>query len=286
MKIKKIKIDDAEIFTSLNFREKFKILSFFTTRKGGMSTDNFNGLNTAYHVGDNPSSVYKNRLKILNLFGYGSNINLVSLNQIHSNKILVIDECFLKENFTPENVNSGFTDQNSSLKYSADAVMTDIPKIPLMVMGADCNLILVADVKNRVVAAVHAGWKGVLNRIILNVLEIFTGKFNSQLKDIYVFFGPSIRKCCFKVNEDVFNLFLQEFNEIFDYKKFMNRAGNTDYFFIDLVYIILNDILKAGILKENIFDTGICTCCDNEGLFYSYRKEKNTGRQAGIIMIE
>jgi len=285
MKIKKEKIGDVEVFTSQDFRSKFKILLLFTTKKGGLSSDNYNSLNIAYHVGDNPLNVYKNRLKILNLFGYGNNINLISLNQIHSNKILVIDEHFLRKNHVPESRSTVFSIPDSSLTYSADGIITDILKLPVMVMGADCNLILMADVKNRVVAAVHAGWRGVLSQIILNMLDTFTDKFNSKLEDIYVFFGPSIRKCCFKVNEDVFNLFYRKFFETSD-RKSMNWKKDSNYFFIDLVNIILNDIIKAGIPGKNISDIDICTCCNNEDLFYSYRKKRETGRHAGIILLE
>ena len=286
MKIKKDKIGDVEIFTSPGFRKKFKILLLFTTRRKGFSTDNYNSLNTAYHVGDNPLNVNKNRLKILNLLGCDKNTSLISLNQIHSNKILVIDEGFLKENFLSENKNSGFTNLGSSLLYSADGMITDILKVPIMVMGADCNLILMADVKNKVVAAVHAGWRGVLNQIILNAINTFTSRFNSKPEDIYIFFGPSIRKCCFKVDENVFNLFYRKFYEASFYEKITDKEKNTNYFFIDLVNIMRNDIIKTRIPEKNIFDTGICTCCNNEDLFYSYRKEKETGRQAGIIMLE
>ncbi|MDD5658627.1 MAG: peptidoglycan editing factor PgeF [Actinomycetota bacterium] len=284
MEIKKIEIDDVTIFTSPNFREKFKILQCFTTRRGGTSTGCFDSLNTAYHVGDNPINVYENRTKILSLFGYDDSISMVSLSQVHGNDILIIDENYLKNN--PKSASDNCMDQDLLFKYYADAIITNIPKIPVMVMGADCNLILITDTKNKIVAAVHAGWKGVLNHIVLNVLESMTNKFNSHLKDIYVFFGPSIRKCCFKVNKDVLDSFLQEFVKVMDYEEFIFKETNADYFFIDLIYIMLNEILKAGILKENISDVGICTCCDNEGLFYSYRKEKNTGRQAGVIMIE
>lgn len=208
MEIKKIEIDDVKIFTSPNFREKFKILQCFTTREGGTSTGCFDSLNTAYHVGDDPFNVYKNRTKILSLFGYNNSINMISLNQVHGNDILIIDENFLKNN--PKSTNDNCMDQDLLFKYYADAIITNIPKTPIMVMGADCNLILITDTKNKIVAAVHAGWKGVLNHIILNVLESMTNKFNSQLKDIYVFFGPSIRKCCFKVNKDVFDFIFTE----------------------------------------------------------------------------
>lgn len=289
MEIKKIKINDLTVFIPLKLKEKYNILSFFTTRNGGFGSGKYDSLNIAYHVGDDPKTVKKNRLKILNVFGYDDKtVNLVSANQIHSSKILIINERFLKENPSFENnvFNFNPSDLNSSNIFSADGMITGIPKLPLMVMGADCNLILFADIRNKIIAAVHAGWKGVLNQIALNVLDAFKDEFNSNLKNVYVFFGPSIRKCCFRVSEDIFDLFYRKFNKTLKYEEIKDYTGRSKYFYIDLINIILNDMIKSAVLEKNIFDLGLCTCCNPENLFFSYRKEQETGRQAGIIMIE
>ena len=148
MKIEKIEKENTIIFTSLELRKKHKILFFFTSKKGGYSRGKYKSLNLGYHVEDNPENVCKNRAKVLNLFGFGRTEGFFSLNQTHSDKIFNIDDKFIEDNpglikempyfLTPD-----------TLKISADGLITNISKIPLMVMAADCNLILMADIKKK-----------------------------------------------------------------------------------------------------------------------------------------
>jgi YfiH family protein len=285
MKIEKIEKDNTIIFTSLELRKKYKILLFFTSKKGGYSSGKYRSLNLGYHVEDDPENVSKNRNKVLNLFGCGKTAGLFSLNQIHSDKIFNIDDKFIEDN--PGSV-KGMPDSLTpdTLQISADGLITNISMIPLMVMAADCNLILMADIKKRVIGAVHAGWKGVLKKIELNAINMFKSKYDSDLKDILVFIGPSIRKCCFKVTRETLNLFFNKYKNNLPVEKLKNGSDDIDYYFIDLVKIIKNNLINSGIPKKNIFDLGLCTFCNEDNLFFSYRKERKTGRHAGIIMLE
>jgi YfiH family protein len=285
MKIEKIEKENTVIFTSLKLRKKYKILLFFTSKKGGYSSGKYKSLNLGYHVKDNPENVIKNRNKVLNLFDCGETAELFSLKQIHSDKIFNIDNNFIEDNpGLIKEIPQLFTSE--TLNVSADGLITNISKIPLMIMGADCNLILMADIKKRVIAAVHAGWKGVIKKIELNAINIFKSKYDSDLKDILVFIGPSIRKCCFKVTKETLDLFLDNYKNDLPVKKLKNSSDDIDYYFIDLVKIIKNNLFISGIPKKNIFDLGLCTFCNEDNLFFSYRKEKKTGRHAGVIMLE
>jgi YfiH family protein len=285
MKIEKIEKENTVIFTSLKLRKKYKILLFFTSKKGGYSSGKYKSLNLGYHVKDNPENVIKNRNKVLNLFDCGETAELFSLKQIHSDKIFNIDNNFIEDNpGLIKEIPQLFTSE--TLNISADGLITNISKIPLMIMGADCNLILMADIKKRVIAAVHAGWKGVIKKIELNAINIFKSKYDSDLKDILVFIGPSIRKCCFKVTKETLDLFLDNYKNDLPVKKLKNSSDDIDYYFIDLVKIIKNNLFISGIPKKNIFDLGLCTFCNEDNLFFSYRKEKKTGRHAGVIMLE
>jgi YfiH family protein len=285
MKIEKIEKENTVIFTSLKLRKKYKILLFFTSKKGGYSSGKYKSLNLGYHVKDNPENVIKNRNKVLNLFDCGETAELFSLKQIHSDKIFNIDNNFIEDNpGLIKEIPQLFTSE--TLNVSADGLITNISKIPLMIMGADCNLILMADIKKRVIAAVHAGWKGVIKKIELNAINIFKSKYDSDLKDILVFIGPSIRKCCFKVTKETLDLFLDNYKNDLPVKKLKNSSDDIGYYFIDLVKIIKNNLFISGIPKKNIFDLGLCTFCNEDNLFFSYRKEKKTGRHAGVIMLE
>jgi hypothetical protein len=285
MKLEKIEKDNTIIFTSLELRKKYKILLFFTSKKGGYSSGKYKSLNLAYNVEDNPENVIRNRDKILNLFSCQKNTGLLSLKQTHSDKILNINDKLIEDipGLTKE-IPGSFASETSSI--SADGLITNIPMIPLMVMAADCNLILMADIKKRVIAAVHAGWKGVIQSIELNAVNMFKSEYGSDLNDIIVFIGPSIRKCCFKVTLETFNIFFDKYKSNLPVKKVKNTSDGIDYYFIDLVKIIKDDLIVSGISKKNIFDLGLCTFCNKNDLFFSYRKDNKTGRHAGIIMLE
>lgn len=285
MKLEKIEKDDSIVFTSLELREKYKILLLFTSKKGGYSRGKYKSLNMGYHVEDSQENVNKNRNKVTSFLNCKKKSGLLSLDQTHSDKICIIDDRFIEDN--PKSFKE-ISEVNSTEipSISADGLITNISMIPLMVMAADCNLILMADVKKRVIAAVHAGWKGVIKKIDLKTLDIFKSKYGSDLKDIIIFMGPSIRKCCFKVTQETLDIFKNEYKNNLPVKKSKISSEGIDYYFIDLVKIIKNNLINSGILKRNIFDLGLCTFCNEEDLFFSYRQDKKTGRHAGIIMLE
>jgi len=287
MKLNKIEKENTIIFTSLELREKYKILLFFTSKKGGYSSGEYNSLNLGYHVEDKPENVTKNRSKVLNLFDCGGTAGLFSLNQTHSDKIFIIDEKFVKDNLELTEKTTGLAVAvNKKSSIPADGLITNIRFIPLMVMAADCNLILMADIKKRVIGAVHAGWKGVIKKIEVKAVNIFKSKYKSDLKDMLIFIGPSIRECCFKVTDETFNIFFNKYKDNLPAKKQKKGVDGIDYYFIDLVKIIKQNLISSGISKKNIYDLGLCTFCNEDNLFFSYRKEKKTGRHAGIIMLE
>jgi len=285
MKIEKIELDNTIVFTSLELKEKHKILLFFTSRKGGFSSGEYRSLNLGYHTGDDPENVSKNRNKLLKIFSSSGVSGMFSLNQIHGDNIFDINNEFIENN--PELIkNTPSFSVHSPSDISADGLITNISMIPLMVMGADCNLILMADVKKKAVAAIHAGWKGVLKKIELKAVNMFKANYGSDLEDIFVFIGPSIRNCCFKVTKETLDLFTNIYKNNLPSKRLKKDSGNTDYYSVDLVRIIKNNLINSGIPKNNITDSGMCTFCNEDNLFFSYRKEKITGRHAGIIMIE
>ena len=285
MKIEKIERENTIIFTSLELREKHKILLFFTSRKGGFSSGEYDSLNLGYHVGDDPENVNKNRDKLFDLLKFSSSTGFISLNQEHSDRIIDIDGRFIESNPDLTGIKPYFSIHNQS-KISADGLITGISLAPLIVMAADCNLILITDIKKRVVAAVHAGWRGVLKKIELNAVNLIKENYGSDSNDIFVFIGPSIRKCCFKVTEEILNLFIETFKKNLPVQKVKNSLNSSKYYLIDLVEIIKNNLINSGIPKNNIIDSGLCTYCNKDNLFFSYRKDKKTGRHAGIIMLE
>ncbi|MDZ7837163.1 MAG: polyphenol oxidase family protein [Actinomycetota bacterium] len=146
-----------------------------------------------------------------------------------------------------------------------------------MVMGADCNLMMVVDTKNRVIAAVHSGWKGTLKKILHKTIGHLEQSYDSVAGNLLLYLGPSIRKCCYHVKEDLVKRFIKIFGE----GNYYYRKNNNIY--LDLAGLNIKQARDAGLMDNNIFDSGICTFCDER--FFSYRRNKVTGRQAAIGMI-
>jgi YfiH family protein len=262
--VKKTPLKDFPTYTYPYLRDNHKIIFCFTTRHGGFSRGRFKSLNVDYNVGDDRTDVKKNRELILEKIGFNSSEKIYSIRQIHGSRIIKINK---DKNYDSDEVFE-----------EADCIITDKRDFPVMVMGADCNLILIADVKRKVVAAVHAGWKGTLYGLISKAVLFMEDIFKSRTEDLFVSFGPSIRRCCYRVSDSL----LQEFIKKFGNKDFYTKKNNG--VFLDLVKVNYIQLQELSVRKENIFDCGTCTCCDPG--FFSYRKNKVTGRQAGIAIIE
>jgi YfiH family protein len=250
-------------FLTFPFMEKYGLFCYFTSRYKGYSAKPYRSLNLAYHVGDDKNAVKKNRQLVLEKLLKKNNGYLYSACQVHENNILHIKE--------------GMDHTDGSIDIEADALMTGHNNTPVMVMGADCTLIILADIRNRAVCTVHAGWKGTLNGILTVALEVFSGKFGSGTGEIMVFIGPCIRQCCYEIGTSL----AESFTEKFGRGNYLSSKKRKAY--LDLAGLNRRQALDSGIAPGNIIDTGICTACNNK--YYSYRKEKITGRQAAVAMV-
>ncbi|HEY4695866.1 MAG TPA: peptidoglycan editing factor PgeF [Candidatus Hydromicrobium sp.] len=262
--IEKILIHNLPVYLFTYLRNNHGIVLCFTTRNGGYSNGKFKSLNIDYYTGDSRVNVRKNREIILKRLGLKRMRKIYSAKQVHGNNIL--------------NINKNINLDSDNILREADCLITNLKDIPIMVMGADCNLILMADISKKVVAAIHAGWKGTLQELVTKVILYMKKGFGSKNKDIFVAFGPSIRKCCYKIDNQV----LKKFTDKFGYGNFFIKKNND--IFLDLININYMQLKKSGISEENISDCGECTYCDQD--FFSYRRNKVTGRQAGIAIIE
>ena len=209
--------------------------------------------NIAYHVTDDKTSVDKARENLSYKYNFPLD-NLQYMDQIHSNLVNTIS---CKTN-----------------PQTCDALVTNKPNTPLMVMVADCIPILFFDLVKKVIGVAHAGRVGTFEKIAVNTINKMQNEYNSHPKDIKVILGPSIQKCCYEVNKQMYQFVKENFGE-----EFVNNRN------IDLQGINKKQLLKAGIKEENINISPICTKCSNKP-FFSYRNDKTCGRFAGIIMLK
>ena len=208
--------------------------------------------NLAYHVNDIKENVDKNRQAVALKMEY-KNEDLVYMNQIHGNNVQIVDK------------------NSPKLIENCDGIITKEKELPLMVMVADCIPILFFDEIQGVIAAVHAG----RNSTFLKIAQITANKMINELgcnaNNIKVIMGPSIHECCYEVSDELVNIVKTSFGEKF-------CKGNN----IDLHGINVKLLEEVGIRHIRISE--ICTKCSNEP-FYSFRKDKHTGRFAGIITL-
>lgn len=205
-------------------------------------------------------------------------INVVKCNQEHTKNVKVVDE----------KINIDKPDFNLDEYSATDGLITNKSNFILATTNADCILLMFFDPIKKVIANVHSGWKGTLQRISVIAVNKMIKDFNCNPKDIICCICPSIRKCHFEVDKDVKVMFENEFkdltndllNSIIEYKESKNK------WYIDTVLINKQILKDIGLKEENIIDSGICSVC-NSDLIHSFRVEKeNYGLETALIELK
>ncbi|HEU5411880.1 MAG TPA: peptidoglycan editing factor PgeF [Candidatus Acidoferrales bacterium] len=268
----------------------------FSTRPGGVSvlpspaphahqSRAENVLNLGLTAWDSRPNVDKNRVRLLAALG-ARKMQLVTLRQIHSDIVHVVST-------PPQTVLQG------------DALITATPCLLLAIQTADCIPILLADPGHRAVAAIHAGWRGTLARIAAKTVGRMQMEFSTRPKDLIAVIGPGISQCCYQVGPDVVKNFAAKFSNARDwfegpFDQLASGEGPNPLpwltmmppghqpppprCMLDLKAANSAILAEAGLSAKNIFATDLCTSCRTD-LFFSYRREKNTGRMLSVIGI-
>lgn len=168
--------------------------------------------------------------------------------------------------------------------WDVDGLITDRPNITFSLGYADCTPLFLYDPVKKVIGDIHSGWKGTLQKIGQKAVYKMIDIYGCNPKDIICCIGPSIRKCHFEVDVDVYEMFYKEFlytNRISDI--IIKENINDAKYYIDTVLINKLILQEAGLKEENIIDSKICTVC-NSNLMHSYRVDKElAGRNTAII---
>jgi len=222
------------------------------TRLGGVSPAPFDSFNVAFGLTDGERNVRENRDRIKKNFGIEA---LVSGRQVHGEKIAVI-----AENPVTDLVVDG-----------CDGLITDVAGIGLMIQHADCQAILLDDPVNRAVGIVHAGWRGSVVNIARKTVEAMQRSYGTDAADLKAAISPSLGPCCAE-----FINYKQELPATFF--KYQVKPNHFDFWAISR-----DQLCHAGIRSENIAVANQCTVCNPD--YFSYRREKVTGRCASVIGI-
>lgn len=219
-----------------------------TLRTGGLSAGAFESMNPALHVNDNAETVLKNRQIISQMLNLPS--EPVWLEQIHSNRIICADKSLPLE--------------------QADASYTDQAEVVCVVMTADCLPILLANRDGVEIAAIHAGWRGLLSGVISNSVA----RFNSG--QVIAWLGPAIGPDRFEVGNEVKSAFITKSDKF----KTAFKQISQDKYLADIYQLAKMELAMLGI--NQVYGGGFCTVTD-EQRFYSYRRNGETGRMATMI---
>ncbi len=241
----------------------------FSTRLGGCSSGEFATLNTAYHTGDRENNVIENRRRFFHLFNYDYR-EVVSAAQVHGTALAVVNR---------ENRGEGAL--SGSARKKCDALVTTEERLPLTAYSADCMLIYFVSKQMPLIALAHAGWRGTLGGIGINVIRFLQSNYGADPQQMLVALSPAICRSCYRVDEETAELFSSAGWSSSAYQE----PAAEDGFKLDLTAVNKEQMVINGIKTENLSSTGLCTSC-NRDLFYSYRRDRGiTGRMLGFIAI-
>jgi YfiH family protein len=236
------------------------LLHGFMGRRGGKSVGPYAGLNVSYRVGDDPKIVSQNICDMKQAVGIHDG-RIVTMKQVHGADIVEVKDKNLKE------------------AGPADGLVTQENEILPAVLTADCVPILFVAPRHKVVAAVHAGWRGTLAGIAAKTTQLLEEKYHVPPTGVEVALGPSIGGCCYEVKEDVMGPLREKWGKLAQESVTKKNAKTL----LDLRRLNSGVLEQAGIPTGQIFSIGPCTSCAAQE-FFSYRREgEATGRQMSFI---
>jgi YfiH family protein len=210
--------------------------------------------NLSYSVDDEKEIVDSNRALFFNELGL--NEKMVSFQkQVHEDKI---------------NTVSSFGSCGES-----DALITTTRNLGLAISSADCPAIFIYDPKEKVIAAIHSGWKGTEKKILYKTIQKLKNHFNSVAANLICYIGPSISQKNYEVGEEVASKFHKEFVYI-----------NKNKFYLDVTGANYKMLIEEGVKRTNIQVSGLCSY-EYENILHSYRRDgQKSGRALGVIAMK
>lgn len=232
------------------------VVALTTMRERGVSKKPFDHFNLADHVGDDPVSVNSCRSSLLDECEGLHSVQW--LEQTHSTSVVIAGD---------------------TLRPRADACVSQQQGVACAVMTADCLPLLFYSQSNGMIAACHAGWRGLAAGIINNTVA----QMNSPADDVLVWMGPAISQTNFEVGSEVRQAFMNAVsfnNSPTVVSAFVENSLRADYYFADLYQLARICLLALGI--DKVYGGDLCTYAHADR-FYSYRRDGNTGRMASLI---
>ena len=242
----------------------------FSTRRGGVSEGMWESLNLGVGRGDDPDHVRENYRRFFAAAGVKAG-QVAMTNQIHGGVVRTVTTADLH------------ADPCDKVGYEADGLMTDLPGVALVVYSADCIPILFYDPVRRVIAAVHAGWRGTAAGIATAAVQRMESVYGSERGDILAAIGPGIGPDCFETHEDVPNAMTAALSTAVLQHIRIKENGK---FAVDLKAINAMRLEQAGLEPAHIAVSDLCTACHPDR-FWSHRIQGTSrGSMAAVIQLQ
>lgn len=254
-------------FTCLPLEEA-GFVNAFSTRLGGISRLPENALQLAFK-NEEAARVRENRRRFLSAIGT-PRYHLVTPEQTHSAYVSVIEKSALP-----------VLQMNEKKELSGDALISDLPRVLAGVKTADCLSILIGDPEKGAFAAVHAGWRGTLSRVLEKTIRVLETRFGSNPLNCLAALGPAACEKCYLVGLDVVEPFRSEFSYANDLFSASNESGK---FFFNSRLANAMQLINAGLAPFNIFGSEECNMHQNE-LFFSHRREGMQDRAGRCLAV-
>jgi YfiH family protein len=258
-------VDSIRYFTFNSFTN-CSIKHAILTIRGGISPPPWHSLNIGATVGDEQNRVEENRKKTFEVLGFDYK-NRFDVWQVHGNDVVCADK--------PRAENE--------IIHKADAIITDVKHVTLLMRFADCVPILLYDTVLKVIGLVHAGWKGTVNRVAAKAVDTMCERYGTLPVNIMAGIGPSIGPDHYQIGMDVFTKVNETFNKDASGLLTTNRNQGKMSYHLNLWKTNKMVLEQAGVNKIEI--ASICTACNLDD-WYSHRAENGkTGRFGALVAL-
>ncbi len=247
----------------------------FTTRKGGVSRGIYSTMNLSFSRGDDRSAVEENFRRLAAVLGADYD-RFVFTDQTHTTNIRKV---------TSEDAGAGLMRKRDYTEV--DGLITDEPGLVLSAFFADCVPLYFLDPVRRAIGLSHSGWRGTVKRMGAVTVDAMKREYGSRPEELLCAIGPSICRDCYEVSGDVAEVFAGAFPE--NVTEILNRKthspGGEEKYQLDLWRANEIVLLEAGVRRENIAVTDICTCCNPQILFSHRASNGRRGNLGGFLCL-
>lgn len=244
----------------------------FSTRIGGVSKEHLGTMNLSFSRGDDAEAVRENYRRMANALDVSYD-SFVFSQQTHTTNVRTV---------TVDDRGKGIL---HPLDYQdVDGLITNVPGLCLSTFYADCVPLYFVDPVHRSIGLSHSGWRGTVGRMGQVTLQRMTEEFGTDPSDVIAAIGPSICQDCYEVSEDVIEQFQSAFSqEHWDELYYKKENGKYQLNLWKANEIVM---LEAGVKKENIAVTNICTCCNSDILFSHRASQGKRGNLAAFLSLK